>query len=543
MTRRVVLLSGHIAAGKSTLAESLVERYGASLIKTRELIERVAEERDIATDNRAAMQDLGERLDTETGGGWVGEAVSRFIAGLPEGSLVVIDGVRIAGQIESVRDAVSGRVDHVHLQASPAELAARFVARGDTDATFAEAQSNATESAVDGLAQDADITIDTDRCDKEDVLIRCAARLGLLRDEGGYVDVLVGGEYGSEGKGNIAFYLAPEYDVLVRVGGANAGHTVPFGDEPYTHRLLPSGTRANPTATLLLGAGSVLKLDVLRKEMADCEVEPGNLGIDPQAMVVEEWDVDQEEMSVKGGIGSTGSGTGLATARRIARRGDTPPPALEDTPPVRLARDVKELEPYIRPVAEELADAFRSGRRVLLEGTQGTMLSLYHGEYPYVTSRDTTVNGCLAEAGIGPGRVRRVVLVTRTYPIRVMSPVDGTSGDMKGEITWETVSERSGIPVETLREEQHSSVTKKLRRVSEFDWALLRRSIELNTATDVALTFADHLNVSNQDARRFDQLDAATVRFVEEVESVGGAPVSLISTRFAKRSIIDRRRW
>lgn len=95
------------------------------------------------------------------------------------------------------------------------------------------------------------------------------------------VDVLVGGQYGSEGKGNIAFYLAPEYQVLMRVGGPNAGHKVPTDPEPYTHRLLPSSTQANQSALILIGPGATLDLEVLLKEIAECSVEADRLRIDP----------------------------------------------------------------------------------------------------------------------------------------------------------------------------------------------------------------------------------------------------------------------
>ncbi len=87
------------------------------------------------------------------------------------------------------------------------------------------------------------------------------------------------------------------------------------------------------------------------------------------------------------------------------------------------------------------------------------------------------------------------------------------------------------------------SVSKKRRRVGEFDWELLRRAAKINGATDIALTFVDYLDIKNRNARRFDQLRPDTIRFIEEVERVAGAPVSLISTRFHVRSVIDRRSW
>jgi adenylosuccinate synthase len=90
---------------------------------------------------------------------------------------------------------------------------------------------------------------------------------------------------------------------------------------------------------------------------------------------------------------------------------------------------------------------------------------------------------------------------------------------------------------------ERGSVSGKLRRVGEFDWVLLEKSVRLNAPTDIALTFADYLDKRNREARRFEQLTEPTIRFVEEVERVAGAPVTLISTRFHTRSIIDRRSW
>src|ERR1700721_2815024 len=99
-------------------------------------------------------------------------------------------------------------------------------------------------------------------------------------------------------------------------------------------------------------------------------------------------------------ISSTGQGVGAATARRILNRGKS----------VRLAKDVRELKPFVRDTWELLEQTYKCGGRVLVEGTQGTGLSIFHGSYPYVTSRDTTVAGCLSEAGISPSRGRKTLI-------------------------------------------------------------------------------------------------------------------------------------
>lgn len=545
MRPRIVVVSGPVGAGKSTLAGRLANRFGAVHIRTRDLIvERARQNGDTPPSDRAGLQAYGEQLDLETNGSWVAQDLAAQINSMDTSRLIVVDGVRIAQQVEAMRAAFGRDVVHLHLHAPHNELAARYERRRSTGQSgikelpsYDDVARNPTEAHVTDLARDADFAIDSKRCSPDDVEVRAAAELGLLgRGVDRTVDVIVGGEYGSEGKGNIAFYLAREYDLLVRVGGPNAGHKVPL-PTPFTHRSLPSGTMANESAQLLIGPGTVLDLRVLLDEIADCRVEVDRLFIDPQAMIIEQADIDAEGALVAD-IGSTGSGVGAATARRVMGR---TPAGVE--PHVRLARDIREIAPYLRPAIDVLGEAYAAGHKILLEGTQGTALSLYHGHYPYVTSRDTTAAGCIAEAGIAPARVRRVILVCRTYPIRVGDGSAGTSGPMEQPITWEELAERSKVPLEELLEVEKGSVTGKRRRVSEFDWVLLRRAVELNGATDIALTFADYLDVSNRDARRVDQLTPETIRFIEEVERVAGVSVSLVGTRFAVRSVIDRRRW
>jgi adenylosuccinate synthase len=113
------------------------------------------------------------------------------------------------------------------------------------------------------------------------------------------------------------------------------------------------------------------------------------------------------------------------------------------------------------------------------------------------------------------------------------------------EIDWARIKRRSGVrlSVNQLKKTELTSTTHRERRVAEFNWALLRRASALNGPTDIALTFADYLSFENERARRFEQLTSETINFIEEVEHVAAAPVSLISTRFDFRSIIDRRAW
>ncbi|MGI8576278.1 MAG: adenylosuccinate synthetase [Egibacteraceae bacterium] len=525
----VVVVSGPVAGGKSSLARALAERFDGVRLSTRELLMPRLAPGEAPT--REALQRIGADLDADTEGRWVADRLSRRIFDAPQ-SLVVVDSARIGGQIEGLRRAFGREVRHVHITASRETCAARYEERRSRAevqeaATYDEVVSDPTEAQVDSLGPMADIAVDTDRDGPEDVVVRVAAQLGLLdREHASSVDVIVGGEYGSEGKGNIAFHLAPEYDLLVRVGGPNAAHKVYLASgEIFTHFSLPSGTQAGQ-AQLVLGPGALVYPPELLSEIARCDVSNERLSIDPHVMIIEDDDKTCEaELAAR--IGSTASGTGSATARRIMRGAN-----------VRLARDVPELFPYIRPTLEILERAYASGQRIMLEGTQGSGLSLHHGPYPSVTSRDTNVAGCLAEAGIAPARVRKVVLVVRTYPIRV----GGISGPMTTELSWEEIERRSGLT--GLAEKEHTSKTNKLRRVGEPEWDLLRRAALLNAPTDIALTFADYLDAKNAEAWRFEQLSDETIRFIDEAERVTGARVSLISTGFMPhRGIIDRRQW
>jgi adenylosuccinate synthase len=542
LPKQIVLLSGSISSGKSTLANRLNEQFGLHVLKTKKAIQSLALQKfgkEIESERRA-LQKFGDSLDKDTKGRWVRDALARLVRDLGAAgsdARIVVDAVRILDQIRAIRQAYSFNVIHMHLKAPIEVLDRRYKERhvpGFKElASFSEAEKNKTESRVSELEAAADFVIDTSRCLAQAVVVRAATHLGLYaRAYDRRVDVVVGGQYGSEGKGHITSYLARDYPVLVRVGGPNAGHKVFQEPDPYTHHQLPSGTSRNPTAKLILAPGCVLNSKKLMMEIAKYGVTSDRLSIDPQAMTISSADIRGEAGLVKR-IGSTGQGVGFASARRIKDRGGN----------VILAKDVPDLMPFVRDTWPMLEESYRNNESVLVEGTQGAGLSLYHGTYPHVTSRDTSVAGCLSEAGVPPSRVRKVIMVIRTYPIRVESPNKATSGPMDLEIDWETISRRSRIPLDQLQKTEKTTTTDRKRRVGEFDWALLRRAAALNGPTDLALTFVDYLNRTNEKARRYDQLDSGTKEFIFEVERIGAAPVSLISTRFDFRSIIDRRAW
>jgi adenylosuccinate synthase len=539
---QIILLSGAICSGKSELGKLLAEKHGALVVKTRDLVIKM---RPNVKAERRALQRAGEELDRSDGGAWVATALARLVEEAREKDaskfLFVVDAIRIEAQINAVRNIYHSSVHHVHLIAEKEELEKRYKERlpelAETK-TYAEVRRSKTERDIDKLHLVADTVVQTDHCSPEAVCARATALVGLYpRSVAALVDVLVGGQYGSEGKGNIIGYIAPEYEVLVRVGGPNAGHQV-FGEpKPEVYYHLPSGSRRAPEAQVVLAAGAVLNVQNLLAEIQEHGLDASRLTIDPQAMTIDPADIELEKELLKA-ISSTGQGVGAATSRKALHR--IPDNSLpEGRVKVRLARDVPELAPYIRDAQEILADAYLKGKRVLLEGTQGTSLNLHQGKYPYVTSRDTTVSGCLADAGIAPTRVRKTIMVCRTYPIRVGGP----SGPMEYEISWAKIAARSGIDKDELEKKEKTTTTKKDRRVAEFDWLQLRRSALLNGPTDIALTFVDYLGVANRKAYRFEQLTEETLRFIEEIERVTGAPVSLVSTDFNWRNIIDKRSW
>lgn len=527
---RLFILSGPVSVGKTSFGDALLELTGGSRVSTRKYIQKLRG----TPDDRKALQDAGDDLDRETAGRWVADAVDDFLASNSDAQVLLIDSARIAAQVDSLREKWGEDLFHIHLHANDEELGRRYLARPAQMRefeTYKEVRENATEAHVGSLRDIADLVLDTDYVDPWTLAATALdSRYGqgpAARDR--LVDVIVGGQYGSEGKGNVCAHLATKYDVLMRIGGPNAGHMVKDPFYKYVH--LPSGTGSNENAKILIGAGSTLWLPQLLKEIQDLRLDGSRLSIDPQAMVIEAEDREIESGAL-GSISSTKQGVGSASARKIANRGETP----IFGPPVRLARDIEDLGSFVRDVRAELDRHFSLGHRVMLEGTQGTLLSIHHGFWPSVTSRETTAAGCLSDAGIAPHRVNKVILVVRTYPIRV----GGTSGWIGREIKLSDIADRSGIPLEEMRRVEKGTISGVERRVAEFDWAQLRRSAELNGATDIAITFADYMGTDNREASNYGELNKETRIFIERVERVARTPVTLISKEFAKDGVIEK---
>jgi adenylosuccinate synthase len=329
--------------------------------------------------------------------------------------------------------------------------------------------------------------------------------------------VVVGGQYGSEGKGKIAAYitLQEEIDICVRCGGPNSGHC--FVDETGEFRALrqiPVGY-IRPGTRLLIPSGGLIDLGVLRGELDGLGLGPDRVGIDRRSMVVEESDRTAEEgLRLRERLSSTLCGVGSAVSRRILRGED-----------VRLASDAATdstwLKPYLVDVSAEINDGIDRGKKVLVEGTQGFGLSLYHSEmYPKTTSRDTSAAGCISECGISPRLVSEIVLVLRTFPIRVAGQ---QAGPMFEEIDWETIQRESGYPHPV---DEFTTVTGKLRRVGRFDHDLVRRAVTINRPTRLALNFLDYISVRNKGVLAGQPLTTDTVALIDLLEEKLGVPVS-----------------
>lgn len=318
----------------------------------------------------------------------------------------------------------------------------------------------------------------------------------------GKLTVLVGGQYGSEGKGAIAAKVADKYKVHVRVGSPNAGHTIYWNDEKHVMQSIPCGW-INPDACIIIGRGALLNMKQLMKEITHIEQYYPDfldrLYIDPEAGILDEKFHEQEggtsgEMHRR--IGSTGEGVGPARVARINR----------DLNEFRQFKHIAHEYGLEKCICEN-TPAFIAwhqdvGNNILIEGTQGSALSLLHSYYPYCTSIDTNAAGIISEVGIAPSRVTDVLMVVRTYPIRVA----GNSGPMQNEITWEELSNRLGKDVTP----EHTTVTKKIRRIAEWDDELFKQSCLLNAPTEIALTFADYIDPELENTTDTDALLAST---------------------------------
>ncbi len=328
--------------------------------------------------------------------------------------------------------------------------------------------------------------------------------------------VVVGGFFGDEGKGKIISYLAIKDNpkIIVRGGaGPNAGHTIRDGDRVYKVRMLPSGF-LNKNAKIMIGPGVVINPEVLQKEIRDFNVS-GRSFVDRHCGIIEKTHLIRDSQGeLKEKIGSTGSGTGPANADRAMRI-------------LKLAKDIDSLSSLVTDVPAEINSALCANENVLVEGTQGTFLSLWHGTYPFVTSKDVTASGICADVGLGPTKVDEVIVVFKSYVTRV-----GT-GPLENELSVDE-AEKKGWS-------EFGTVTGRQRRAADFDFDLARRAIMLNGATQISITKLDVLFPECAGKTSFDELTDDAKAFIKNIEVKLDTPVTIIGTGPDIRDVVDKR--
>jgi adenylosuccinate synthase len=284
---------------------------------------------------------------------------------------------------------------------------------------------------------------------------------------------------------------------------------------------LPVGW-TNPKAKLVLGRGGLIDFHQLKKEVDSILVHDPyikeRIYIDARAGVLDERHHKQEggvDGELHRRIGSTGEGVGAARVARINR----------DPSRFSLAADAAKEWGFAGCVVEDASDLIRKavedGDDTLLEGTQGSGLSLIHGPWPFVTSADTNAGQFAADLGIAPRFIDRTLLVVRSHPIRVA----GNSGPLKNEMTWSQMSAALGKTVE-----EKTTVTLKTRRVGEWDEDLFTAALKLNAPTSLALTFTDYIDPAVEGITMYSALSSKVKGFIAYLERLSGVPVLFAGT-------------
>ena len=331
------------------------------------------------------------------------------------------------------------------------------------------------------------------------------------------VAIVAGGEFGDEGKGKIISYLSihDKPKIVARAGvGPNAGHTVYLQGKKFGLRQVPCGF-VYEGARLLIGPGVLVNPEVVLKEIVDLKVED-RVGIDRKCAIIERSHIEQERASehLRGKIDTTGTGCGPANVARVSRQAT-------------LAEEIPELKPFLTDVPLEVNEAIRRGELIFIEGTQGFGLSLVHGTYPYVTSKDISSSTLAADVGVGPTKIDEVILVFKAYVSRV------GAGPFPTEISKEKAEEMGIV--------EFGTVTRRRRRIGTFDFELARRAVMINGATQLALTCLDRPFKGASGVRKWEQLPSDARGFVERVEKELEVPVTIISTGSELTSLIDLR--
>jgi adenylosuccinate synthase len=335
--------------------------------------------------------------------------------------------------------------------------------------------------------------------------------------------VIIGAQWGDEGKGKVVDLLADRFDLVARYqGGHNAGHSVYVGDKAFVLRLLPSGI-IHEDKICVLGNGMVIDPKAFFEEVDQMiglgiPITPARLKVSSRAHLILPYhrvlDHTTEERLGNEKVGTTLRGIGPAYEDKAGRRGIRVADALvpevlalrvkrnledanriielygqqplEAEPIIRETTELAErMRPFVTETTHFMAQAIKDGKRILLEGAQATLLDVDHGTYPYVTSSNPTAGGAAVGLGIPPHRITGVLGIVRTYATRVG----------EGPFPTEMLDEEEAM-ANLIRERgrEYGSVTKRPRRCGWFDSVATRYAAELNGFNSIALTKLDVLD-------------------------------------------------
>ena len=329
--------------------------------------------------------------------------------------------------------------------------------------------------------------------------------------------VVVGGFFGDEGKGHIVSYLAvrDRPSITVRGGvGPNAGHQVVYQGRTYGLRMVPCGF-VNLRSRLLIGPGVLVNPKVFLEEIKLTETE-NRIGLDKQCAIIEERHIEEEKKNayLTTKIGTTKTGIGTCQSERVFRK-------------ARLANEFPEIRRYITDVPLEVGNALKRKENVLVEGTQGTYISLYHGTYPFCTAKDVCASAICSDVGIGPTSVDEVAVVFKAFVTRV------GEGPLDNQLSVEELEKRGWL--------EFGTVTRRPRRAAPFDFKLAKRAAMLNGATQAAITKLDVVYPECKGVKSFEKLSQRAKEFIAQVENEIDVPVKLIGTGPSVEDTIDRR--
>ena len=412
-------------------------------------------------------------------------------------------------------------------------------------------------------------------------------------------DLIVGLQWGDEGKGKIVDHMAQTHDFVCRfAGGHNAGHTIVIGEDVYALHLIPSGV-LNPNAKNIVGNGVVLSPVDFIKEMSQFDDLEGRLFISDKAHLLLPYHalIDQAREKMKGdkAIGTTGKGIGPAYGDKVARTGHR---VGELHDPAKLTEKIMEqfemnqaiyavmgvelpskeellaelqgykdvLDSYIVDTTLLVWDALDNDKKVLLEGAQGTMLDVDHGTYPFVTSSTTVSAGASSGLGISPKEIGKITGISKAYCTRV------GNGPFP--------SEDFGADGERLRKNGHEfgTTTGRPRRCGWFDAVAMRHAVRINGVDQIAFMKLDVLDGfetvkvcvayefdgkeidyvpydledvtpiyrefagwdKTEGVRVFDELPDTAKAYIEEIEKMVGCKMGIISTSPERKDTIIR---